>query len=89
MLRQKDAEKQLSNDAIGTVIEDSLKQFFGETTAELIYRYVESNRHINRDDVPQNLESFFSGLKDICGSGANVLESFILKKLRGEQNAGT
>ena len=81
MPKQEEFRKQLSNYVIDYTVEKSLKQVFGETSTRLIYDYFESNHHLRREDIPENLEKFFSSLKDMYGFGARLLEKLVLKKL--------
>ncbi len=81
MPKQEEFQKQLSNYVIDLIIEKSLNQVFGETSTRLIYDYIESNHHLRREDVPENLEIFFSSLEDMYGFGAKVLKKMVLKKL--------
>ena len=81
MPKQEEFRKQLSNYVIDHIIEKSLNQVFGETSTRLIYDHLESNHHLRREDIPENLEIFFSGLEEMYGFGAKLLEKLILKKL--------
>ena len=81
MSKQEESREQLSNYVIDHIIEKSLKQAFGEASARLIYDQLERNHHLTREDIPKNLEMFFSSIEEMYGFGAKVLKRTVLKKL--------
>jgi hypothetical protein len=81
MSNQDEDRKQLSDYVIDYVLENSLKEVFGETSTSLIYDYIENDIHLKREDIPENLEIFFSSLEKMYGFGARILKKIVLKKL--------
>lgn len=62
-------------------IDGALKEIFGETGASVIYDHLQRNHLLKREDIPERLEDFESGLKEILSSGAWVTETIALKTL--------
>lgn len=53
----------------------------GDSVRQVIYRHMESSLSIKRDEIPERLEDFSEVLKKMLGSGANILLTFIARKL--------
>jgi uncharacterized protein YktA (UPF0223 family) len=81
MSNQEEDQEQLSNYVIDYIIEKSLNEVFGEKSASLIYDYIESDHHLKREDIPENLELFFSSLEKMYGFGAKVFKKIVLTKM--------
>jgi len=70
-------------------VDDSLKDTFGETAAEIIYKHLERiiYKHLERkhslkqEEIPKKLEVFTEGLEEFLSSGATVVEGMVLEKL--------
>ena len=63
------------------VIDKELKQIFGETATLIIYNHLKKNHSLKREEIPEKLEVFISGLEEFLSSGAQVVEKIILKKV--------
>ena len=66
---------------LAKMVDDVLKQIFGQSAALIIYTHLEKNRSLTPEKIPEEIENFTKGLKDFLGSGALVIEEMILKQL--------
>ncbi|UCC33660.1 MAG: hypothetical protein JSW53_01250 [Candidatus Bathyarchaeota archaeon] len=62
-------------------IDGALREIFGELGAKAIYSYLRDRYSLRREDIPERLETFEKGLKDILSSGAWAAERMALKNL--------
>ena len=62
-------------------VDDSLKDTFGETAAEIIYKHLKRNHSLKQEEIPEKLEVFTEGLEKFFSSGAFVVERLVLEKL--------
>ena len=62
-------------------VDDSLKDTFGETAAEIIYKHLERQHSLKQEEIPKKLEAFIEGLEEFLSSGATVVEGMVLEKL--------
>ena len=62
-------------------VDDSLKDTFGETAAEIIYKHLERKHSLKQEEIPKKLEVFIEGLEEFLSSGATVVEGMVLEKL--------
>jgi ERCC4-type nuclease len=76
LLRRNRYEEQVSN-----VIDRVLRQVFGEEATRLIYRHLERNYSLKREEIGQKIELFAHGLEDFLRSGAIVIERKILEDI--------
>jgi hypothetical protein len=53
----------------------------GDSAKQAIYFHLQNKFKISREDIPNNLDSFESGLEKIFGAGTRYLEILIMKKL--------
>ena len=61
-------------DRLFKVVDKVLKQIFGEPATLFIYKHLEENHSLKREDVPNELELFSEGLEKYLGdSGAFVV----------------
>lgn len=65
-------------DKISKIVDRVLKGVFGEEATRLIYRYLESNHSLKRDEIPEKIDVFSKGLEEFLSSGAHVVEQKIL-----------
>jgi len=65
-------------DKISRIIEGVLRQVFGEEATSLIYRYLESQYSLKRNEVSDRIDLFAKGLEEFLRSGAIVIERRIL-----------
>jgi hypothetical protein len=62
-------------------VDDTLKDTFGESATEVIYKYLKKNHSLKQEEIPMKLEVFVEGLEKFFSSGAAVVEKIVLKKL--------
>jgi hypothetical protein len=53
----------------------------GDSAKQSIYFYLETRFKVPRDQIPNRLEDFETGLEKIFGAGTRFLEILIMKKL--------
>jgi len=63
------------------VIDEEMKQMFGEVATLIIYNHLEKNHSLKRSEIPEKLEVFIVGLEEFLSSGAQVIEKIILEKV--------
>jgi hypothetical protein len=75
------AAKQIerNEDNIFKVIDRVLNQVFGREATLLIYRHLEHNYCLKRNQISERIEIFARGLEDFLRSGAYVVERKILE----------
>lgn len=56
----------------------------GGTVKHVIYRYIENEYGLKREEIPERPEEFLKGLEKMYGPGARVIELNILKEF-GEE----
>ena len=62
-------------------VDDNLKDIFGETAATLIYSYLETDLSLKKEEIPENIAAFKTGLKKFLSTGACVIQRVILDRL--------
>lgn len=61
---------------------DTIRQVFGESASELIYRLMERRVSLKREEVGEEFEAFYAFLEKLLGSeGAQILQATSLKRL--------
>jgi len=78
--RQLNADKKFDKILLD-VVDQGIRDVFGETAVQFIYDYLDKNSSLGRDDIPKKPEIFVEGLEEMLGSGAKVVEKLILKNL--------
>jgi len=73
--------KEKFNKLLLKVIDEELKQIFGEAATLIIYNYLENNYSLKREEIPEKIEVFTRGLEEFLSSGAQVVQKIILQKL--------
>jgi hypothetical protein len=68
-------------DKISKIIDKVLRQVFGDEAAVLIYRHLENNYSLGRDEVAEKIDVFAAGLEEFLRSGAYVVERKILEDI--------
>ena len=68
-------------DKISKSIDKVLKQVFGEEATHLIYRHLENNYSLKRNEIAEKIEVFATGLEEFLRSGAYVIERKILEDI--------
>lgn len=66
------------NEILSKIIDRVLRQIFGDEATRLIYRYLENNYSVRRDEIAEKIDLFAKGLEDFLRSGAYVIEKKIL-----------
>ena len=67
------------DEKIFKIIDRVLTQVFGEEATRLIYRHLENNYSLKRDEIAEKIDVFAKGLEDFLRSGAYVIERKFLK----------
>jgi hypothetical protein len=65
-------------DKISNIIDRVLTQIFGKEATRLIYRYLESNYSLKRNEISEKIDVFAEGLENFLRSGAYAIEQKIL-----------
>ena len=60
---------------------DEALNALGKTVSQAIYFHIENKSGIVKNEIPENLQQFQGGLKEIFGAGAQFIESLIMKNL--------
>ncbi len=74
------------NDSVAGVIDKVLTQVFGEEATTLIYRHLERDYSVKRNEIGENIELFTRGLEDFLRSGAQIIERKILEDMKSDSN---
>lgn len=69
------------NELLLKIIDEELKQVFGEVATLIIYSHLENNYSLRREEIPEKMEVFTRGLEEFLSSGAQVIQKIILQKL--------
>jgi hypothetical protein len=80
----KTIDQQISSEGenkISKIVDRVLNQVFGEDATQLIYRYLESNYSLKREEITEKIDVFAKGLEKFLNSGAYVVEQKILKDI--------
>jgi hypothetical protein len=67
------------DDKVSRIIERVLTQVFGKEATRLIYKHLEREYSVKRNEVGEKLELFAKGLEDFLKSGAYAVERRILE----------
>lgn len=70
-----------TDDRISKVIDRVLNQVFGEAATQLIYKHLERNYSVKKDEIAEKIDVFARGLEDFLTSGAFVVEQKILQDI--------
>ena len=60
---------------------DEALESLGESVRQSIYFHIENKFNVARNEIPENLQQFQGGLKEIFGAGAQFIEFLIMKNL--------
>lgn len=66
-------------DQIFKIIDNVLKQVFGEEATSFIYKYIEQNYSLHKSEFSKKIDVFAKGLEECLSSGAFAVESKILE----------
>jgi len=68
-------------DKINKIINNVLVQIFGKEASTMIYKHLEHNYAVKKNEVGEKLELFAQGLENFLKSGAYVIEKKILEDI--------
>lgn len=74
-------EKDDFNKLFTKLLDEQLKRVFGAPATSIIYNHLERNYSLKREEIPEKLEAFNTGLTEFLSSGAQVIQKMILEKL--------
>ena len=60
---------------------DEALNSLGKSVRQSIYFHIEKQFSVARNEIPEKLQEFQGGLKEIFGTGAQFIESLIIKNL--------
>jgi len=66
------------NDKVSKTIDGVLRRIFGDEATSFIYKYLENNYSLRRDEIVEKIDVFREGLEELLKSGAYVIEMRIL-----------
>ena len=69
------------NDVLQVTIKDTLLGIFGEKSTKTIFKTMEKVHSIRLDEVSSKSQTFNVALKDILGTGHQIVEGMILESL--------
>jgi len=69
------------DDNISRIIDRVMNQVFGQEATQLIYRHLEHNYSLKRDEISKKIDVFALGLEEFLRSGAYVIEKRILQDI--------
>jgi len=68
------------------IVDESLKAIFTEAATRIIYQHLAMNYDLQPENIAENVEVFEEGLRAFLSSGAQVIESIIIKRLYQHYN---
>jgi len=67
---------------LSDTMDDTMRQVFGETASELIYRLAERHVPLKREEVGEKVEAFYAYLEKLLGSErAQIIQNISLRRL--------
>jgi hypothetical protein len=69
------------SDPVFNIVDNVLKQIFGERVTQLIYRYLETHHSLPQSEFSSRIEDFAKGLEIFLQTGAPIIERKILKDI--------
>lgn len=69
------------NDVLQVTIKETLLGIFGEKSMKTIFKTMEKVHSVRLDDVSSKIHTFDVALKDILGTGHQIVEDMILENL--------
>ncbi|MEM3646739.1 MAG: hypothetical protein QW334_01145 [Thermofilum sp.] len=72
-----------SRDRVLKCVDNGLR-YLGETVKRIIYWYLENECGLKKEEIPEKPGEFIMGLEKIYGSGAEVIERFIVSEMVDE-----
>jgi hypothetical protein len=71
----------MKEDKISKIVDRVLVQIFGKDATTMIYKHLERNYSVKKDEVGEKLELFAQGLENFLKSGAYAIERKILEDI--------
>lgn len=68
----------MKEDKVLKTVDRVLKQIFGKEATHLIYKYLENNYSLEKNEITDKIDVFAKGLEKFLSSGASVIEQKIL-----------
>jgi hypothetical protein len=69
------------DDLLVEVVDETLREVFREEGAKVIYTFIKNSCHLRREEIAEKPKVFSSGLEELLGSAAQVIERLILDNL--------
>lgn len=69
------------DEMLHNVVSATIKQVFREEGSKVICDYFENKSHLKLEEATEKPEAFSASLEKLLGSGAQVIEKMILRKL--------
>ena len=87
-LSNEDERKRLKSQLDATILEavDESLATFGESVKQGVYFYLENKYHIEKRDIPSKIGEFASGIEEVFGIGAKLIEMKIMQTLYAKVN---
>ena len=87
-LSNEDERKRLKSQLDATILEavDESLAAFGESVKQGVYFYLENKYHIEKQDIPSKIDAFASGIEEVFGIGAKLIEMKIMQTLYAKVN---
>jgi hypothetical protein len=73
-------------DPVFKIVDNVLRQVFGEKVALLIYRHLESHYSLRPSEFSEKIDVFAKGLESFLPSGASLIERKILDDMYSSQD---
>ena len=73
--------KKNEDEKISKVIHRVLEQVFGTEATHLIFKYLQKEYSLKRNEISENIDVFAKGLEEFLKSGAYVIERKILEDM--------
>ena len=80
--------KRLKSQLDATILDavDESLATFGESVKQGVYFYLENKYHIEKQDIPSKIGEFASGIEEVFGIGAKLIEMKIMQALYTKVN---
>ncbi len=63
-------------------VDEALENVLGKTASKVCYNFLETKYSLIKENIPREIETFTACLENLLGSGALLIEEFILMVLR-------
>jgi len=68
-------------DRVSTAIDKVLRRIFGDEATSVIYKHLENQYSLKKDEIAEKIDVFTEGLEELLRSGAYVIEMKILEEI--------